>query len=405
MALIHADERNLEQYFRPEAQEKQIIKSKTSYFVNDKGSVTMLRSQRATGISRKHGKRWYRWEETGGSCVYKTKSGSIAGFTKTGKRFHGFIPFHEYRRDEKFQELVHANIGPLRFEEIYPLAEHYGIASQEDLPVGIRGAFKAEEHKQFAIALFGKTRYRKPLNRALNQANPSAISVAHDFRGLVPIDWIIDFLRINQRGENMEFLRMGIPSIREYLMRIEPRSYRHLLQTPLTRNDAYGLADIERQRRWRQYEPHGRVKTWTELHDMLLPPIRWEERTMRIPLEKPSKIPLTDLGKKLQGKKVGTLKVVIPTKPAQLTEWGDTMSNCIGGYVWDVGRENSTKVLGACYEGEKLIANFEISNNRLRQLLGKANKQIPKEHREKMEAFFKKNGVEVDNNYWGASAL
>jgi hypothetical protein len=76
------------------------------------------------------------------------------------------------------------------------------------------------------------------------------------------------------------------------------------------------------------------------------------------------------------------------------------MSNCISGYTH--AAINREVTLGGIYEGDKLVANFEIKQGpRLSQLLGRFNKPVP-QVREKIIPVLREAGVTVSDDYWGA---
>lgn len=113
------------------------------------------------------------------------------------------------------------------FEEHYPMiAQYQKEAASPSLLNQLRrekSSFrKAQNWAEVAKNAFGKTRYRRPLV-GLIQASPETIEWFRLFRGLVPIEWIIDAMRRYEKaktaGETESFTGW--------------RSYRHISPSPV----------------------------------------------------------------------------------------------------------------------------------------------------------------------------
>ena len=158
------------------------------------------------------------------------------------------------------------------FSELFPLAQHYGAHSYSYIPVGLRSAMiGAENVQEFTRRAFGKTRYRRDLVKAVASATLKDVENAWQFRGLVPIDWIVDLLRGRQwEGRNSHQNIISIP--RRHLKHLDQRSLRRLMGEMKERDYDYGfsqqIADIELVSV--EYPTLTRVDSWKDLHDRLI---------------------------------------------------------------------------------------------------------------------------------------
>ncbi len=381
------------------------IASAVSYFVKD-NKVSMISSVKSTGLNRHSNNRWYRWENTSGKVVWN-RNGRVSGFSMSYPRsFWGGVPFSAIEGDERFASLVAEHIGPVTFEGVYPLAGHYGITENRQIPQGMGTALKQADLRSLLDVAFGKTRYRRDLMRTAGRANSNAIAFARDFRGLVPIDWIVDFLLRNPRNDEINY--NGIKSIRPILLRADPRSYRDLLRntaidtgTTISVNDSmrYGTD-------WERIQPGLRIRTVDDIHQAVFGRPRRNNGRVGAgytyvppppPVNKP--VVLNDLAKAFDNQPVGEYIVKMPVDTDQIRGWGTYMHNCIGSYA-EYMTKGGDRVLGGVYKGDLLMANFEVDQNNLRQLLGKYNNPLDAELRGSLEKFFIDHKVTV-SNYWG----
>lgn len=74
------------------------------------------------------------------------------------------------------------------------------------------------------------------------------------------------------------------------------------------------------------------------------------------------------------------------------------MRNCIGTYRGSAVK--GTAEYGAIHKDGKVLANFEVKNKELSQLLGTANSRLDPEVCATLEAFFEAFEINVEH-YWG----
>lgn len=420
--LVHRQVLENELDTSPYAQNTQAIAQCESYFVSE-GKVSLIRSQKVTGLNKHSGNRWYRWQNTGGSTIYTKKDGKIAGRmfsvgSRNQKRFLAGIAFHVVQNDERMRALVEENVGEVTFDKVFPLAAHYNVVSEHGMPQGMRSAFQQDDLRGLVDVAFGKTRYRRDLARAAAQAHPNALGFARSFRGLVPIDWIVDFLRRHPRevpevvaqGGRMMVGYGGVKDIRPHIRQLDPRSYRAILRNTTLDNrvlmaieDMAGVLPV-----------NARVRNITELHDLVFDNFRRRQRVYFQPLdygnerpghtfrEQTKDIIVEALGEAIDGLVLDDLSIKVARDDETLSGWGNEMRNCIGSYGYQMRYKDHGKVLGGVYKGDNLLANFEIQNGSLRQLLGKGNSVLPEATRTNLEQMFKAYDVVVIKDYWGA---
>lgn len=278
-------------------------------------------------------------------------------------------------------------------------------------PAQVRRAFAgAPDAQALTRNLFGKSRYRRDLVRAVAQASMARITIAHAFRGLVPVDWIVAYLRGTSSGEEAIYWT-GIPNLRPLLRCLDQQSLKSLLQQPPPH--IYALTDMERFMPSRAVlgrfiageATFGRVRTWGDLHDQALNLFRLyrhHDGKQRRPKR------LSETAQALEGTTPGGLRVELARHENTLWDWGTQMRHCIGGYGNALRRGSS--LLGGVFtqtaQGEEaLVANFEVITGRdgryeLRQLLGKANAVLPTAPRSDIVAHLAERDV-VIGDYWG----
>ncbi len=370
------------------------LKRKTSYFV-EPGKVSVCNSSYVTGINRHSGKRYYRWQ-SGISTTFKIgKNGKINYFVKSNRNFLAEYPSHLLKRDKEFAAYVAGTIGDVSFDRIYPLASHWKVT--ENSPrYGLGGALKQDDLRGMVEHIFGKTRYRRHLAKAVANAPLWKIAIAKEFRGLVPIDWIVEFLNnpVDDRNINHQGLMISGIKLRKRLKEIDPRSLRPLLQEQLTSRNIQAIIDICRG--W-DLRVTGRYNTWDEMHNAIYVRNRRLEYAYETRLLKPKKIVQNDVAKKLDEVVLyDDVKIVTAKSTGDLQEWGDEFRNCIGSYTYVAN--SKTVTLGSIMAGDKMIVNWEISNGRLSQFLGKCNQDTGnKELCAAFEALCSQNGIKTDS--------
>lgn len=387
-----------------------VILQSCDYICRKPGNLYIMYSQKHTGINRHSGKRYFRWENMTLQGLRLNHNGNIVAYTRVGKKNTSpqavWTMLDEPRRaswdlntkHSTFRNNAREMFGIESWHDVYPVAKHYNVPQYHMVPPTILGAMRAKSSREFVERLFGKRHYRRDLLKAVgNSETIYPLHIAQAFRGLVPTDWIVNFLRLNHTIETNYELGYGITvsqDIRSMLTQMDPRTYRYLLNDRLTTNTLYMLEDVARNG---LYNEDNYYRSWQNVHDRNMPRYHHINHTPFQDCE----INLHPIAEKVHGVKTKSFEIKTALHTAELTEWGSQMHNCIGGYRNMA--VNKQTILGAIYAGEKLVANFEIApNGNLKQLLGTCNKPLPKSQRAELEAAFRWKGVKVQG-YWGAN--
>ncbi|MFC9755196.1 PcfJ domain-containing protein [Streptomyces sp. NPDC056921] len=115
---------------------------------------------------------------------------------------------------------------------------------------GLMHFLDAEDYKTVAENVFGKTRYRKPLAREIQRltehmlARPdwrsshdmSVLNWFHLFRGLVPIDWIIESMRRTESNHYISFRPAELVQARALFRRVPQPILGRILAQPIAQS-------------------------------------------------------------------------------------------------------------------------------------------------------------------------
>lgn len=380
----------------------QVQKVATSYFVDDT-SLVKVTAHKKTGLNMHTNNQWWRWVNYEVSYV-ELRNGKFITRSKIDKQWSSHLGYWQLDRDtewtQRFEWLFRK---PFSFYTIHPLAPHYDI-NNAPMATGFAPSLKEQDLRAQVAHLFGKTRVRRDLMRAVGQSYPNAIMLAREFRGLVPIDWIVKFLMDNPRDLRSNRLQPYKGGFRRHLYGMQPRVYRYLLRSGFQDHDMwFGLNDVLMMRLGAGYEiPTDGFRTFSELHDTFFAQARAYHLRNPTPITQQTVVPPTELWTALHNSRVGNYKFVMPEESTMLQLWGQQMRNCIGGYAHTLVNEKRRRELGGIYEGDKLVANFEIYDGRLQQLLGKCNQALPVGVRRTLEKHFKSHNIVVTQEYWGA---
>lgn len=234
---------------------------------------------------------------------------------------------------------------------------------------------------EYTIALFGKRNYRKDLVKAVAETfYPSNLAVAREFRNLVPVDWIVKFLR---GMADCSAPKLPLKDMRSFLTERSMIERRRLLNDFMKSYAQAGprekyLFPMNVQDGIRSYnllpeDVHQRMnfRSWKHLHDaseMELDKMRYQARDIPV-------IPMAEIIAAQQP--VDGISVYLPKDTDEVREWGREMSHCIGTYADDAVKGDV--VLLGVRENGVLVGNVQIqvASRRMAQILGKHNRFLP----------------------------
>jgi len=388
---------------------KTVIKISHSLWEGD-NKIGATQSHRITGLNKTSGKRWFRWEMAGGVYVYRSeKTGFFYTKETSSKRWTSSVFLPDQITDDLMEVFAEKWGERPTFDSLYPMADNYRFNKPWNRMTSDYGLgwLRYPDAMSLTVAMFGKTRYRKDLVKSVAEATWESVLIARQFRGLVPIDWIINFLRINERGAQEVPIRRSYGQtnvdVRRQLLALDPRSYRALLRRNLFENDEwYNLSDAARAVNHplapRADAVHGRVRNWKEFHDLYV--VRMNH-AYQAPIEHRFDIPQTDIAKSIDGQMIGNLEIRTPKSVDDIRSWGEFMHNCIGSYDYIVARDNATSTVAAVMDGDKVLANLEVKNGHLHQLLGRFNQPLSSDRRDSIASALSAFDIDTSGSWWG----
>lgn len=376
------------------------------------------------------GKKFSRWATDYVAVIDVTKDGAWFMRTKAKKTgWNSHLMFAETLTAgslEPYRDLL--GDGPVSMWDYYPTLEHYiprnGLERYLNRAFGPgspvwggdnefrRRFIGARDARELTLSLFGTTRMRRDLVKAVGGATIQNIYAAWQFRGLVPVDWLVAMMR-DGFGDHLPAVyenSLATTNIRPFVRALDQQSLRNLTREQMP--TGYWMRDITRMHRG--VSPR-RVRGWRDLHDALDD----YRRTYGMPQGKSVKpkkpIRLRPEVAALEGTTAGGLTVEIARHEDDLWQWGLEMKHCIGGYGPQM--RSRSAILGAVRgPDQKMIGNFEMGCQffsqmedddptevwTLNQMLGHSNGSLPDAMREDMEAYLRGFDVQI-RDYWGAA--
>ncbi|QFG12245.1 Hypothetical Protein OBI_RACECAR_133 [Arthrobacter phage Racecar] len=360
-----------------------IVKEQTSMSVSDK-TVSIYEKKLLKGTS-KNGVVWHKWK-TMRSNHFSVKTGHLEHYSRSGRFFHNVtkslgFPYPDKQEVHDAINLLLKNNGLKTIEKFegraifnnsYPLFENFGWNATYSRGIPY---MRSSDIQEFTRKLFGKTRYRKDLVRAVAQTtNPEVLKNAYWMRGFVPIDWIIKYLNAN-RDSARSFVKLPIrPGFRNMTMN-QRKAVVDYLSNPMI-GDLYFVEDLLKFASDLPKETVQSVKmkpsTLYEAHVHLsreLTKIRTDNTTIE-----PTKLAKDIL--KIDWSDTGF--TMEPAKTLhQVIDWGTEMNHCIGSYARSAAY--GTYTLTGLYRDGKLFGNAMFEKRSCVQIFGKNNQPLSDE--------------------------
>lgn len=402
-------------------------------------SSTFIVNRRREGVS-KNGKPWKKWE-TWGQLTMSTRALNKAGvkklnlYTKYRTRQGAALPWMPFRNatadrtmiwevvkgdfiydvNKEIERLVTENIGKPDLDLVkyfavtekshpdlgymargelqknfhnpalygmhvaYPLMRNLDF-DDRGLPPGASQFLRHETMMEGVRAMYGKRLYRKDLVKAASTTKSvHRLLFAREFRNIVPVDWIIDFLNAEKTViDNHTMSKSEIKSLRSLFKSLTPAQQKRFLKemTSGAKKIAANWEISDTLRMFSQLERDfdvtfipGQIqaKGWHELHEAVRLDLRDRRHVKR-------EIKQVDLAKDIA--KVtfqNGYQVIQPADTHELMDWGTKMGHCIGSYAFEASSGQSV-FLGILKDG-KMIGNAQIKvkEKRLMQIFGKRN--------------------------------
>lgn len=279
------------------------------------------------------------------------------------------------------------------------------------VPAEVRRAFVGtDDVSELTRRLFGVSRYRRDLAKAVATADLATVAFAHQIRGLVDVDTLVRMMRDAPRveGVTQEFLA----NVRGHLRGLDEQSRRNLMRCD-TLPEAKALArDIARM----PPAPAGtlgRVRTWKELHDRTVDHLLLHAEAFTATGRPRPPVRLSAQVESWVGAIGDGLSIEVARDESTLWEWVSKMRHCIASYGKSM--RSGESVLGAVRLHGVLVANFEVevkhhgvdasSQMCLTQVLGHRNTLVAETVRTRVLEHLAARGVTVPQEYWGARVV
>jgi hypothetical protein len=244
--------------------------------------------------------------------------------------------------------------------------------------------------RAFTRKLVGKRNVRKDLMKAVAESEYFApLELIHNLRNTVPTDWLIMLVKDPKKYVITTALISGTYDPGEYsfkyitdlLAKTTEMNRKRLLLAVFTNfQESMHFKDTLRMLHTFVEEKHDigeqldnlSFRSWKELHDSLT-------RALHFIKNKPKPFEQDGLMGELDGFEYTfedkQYKIVSPKWSSELFDWGNQMSNCIGGYTSSVIAGRTT--VFAVYEDGEMLANMEVTGDGyMRQLYKKFNRSV-----------------------------
>ncbi|QFG12873.1 hypothetical protein PBI_MIMI_133 [Arthrobacter phage Mimi] len=389
------------------------VLKKTVLVESDK-TVAVHRNELIKGLS-KNGIPWSRWKSIQ-SDFFSMKTGNLQSYIKKGRDFHNNTKMSrfEYAATPEvcsaINKLLESNgAKPIEkfdsdaiYRAAYPVFSHW-VYTHRALGIRHMGAKTLQE---FTLKSFGKTRYRKDLVKAIGSTkSPNVFKNAYKIRGIVPIDWIIGYLKAEKPVFITEYM-----VIRESLLKMTMQQRKSIL-TVMTNphyDHEYMLDDLfdfvyqlpEDVVQSIKIKPSEIDQAHMQF-SAALQKIRYADRAVEE----------NATSKFISGIDWSNAPVTmkVGTSTHQIMQWGVDMGHCIGGYANEAANGGCT--LTGIYKGDTLIGNAMFRKKSCVQIFGKFNKELPdsvlKPIIEKMKGYRFDNtwGVPLHLRAWAPTEL
>lgn len=417
----------------------EILREHVDLIEND-NSVILATSQLLRGTATS-GKKWTRWKDVKKEIVsikpnkagvmranylYKTERGGFKNFTPFPTQYAHLFSGPAY---QAICDLI-ARVAPDRLKNwhedprntlriFYPAYSFMGITSSPTpLTPRLRVAMREETAMNTALVAFGKRHYRKDLVKSLasSRLTPN-IELAILLRSLMKTDWLVEIMRDERPlayGSAIHPRLNGIEAYFPSVLQHIPEHRRRRFVLSLGENNRTFNTDAIAMGTRMDINVVAGIRTIQEMHEIgvqNMPRIA-DNVVIRdnvfLTGAKSLEIKLNDRTKKYDGVETEDgLRIVAPKHTDTTDEWSKYMNNCIRMYGHRAAAGDTN--LGGVYDGEKLVANFEIDpKGNLLQLLGKYNNHLDISLQGDIIEALEECGSITDrtlNNAWGVDLM
>jgi hypothetical protein len=216
----------------------------------DDHKVSVVESVLLTGHpnSQNIDKRWYRWYTVASFGFRRNKFDNIIIYNcrrqANGRRGNPYLHNNmnvpmDFLQDgegalaDEFRDAMWETFRITKQEDFYPIMKEYDLYTHKLIPTNLRTAFKADNFGTYVETAFGKRR-RPMLTIAARQTEPYVVSLAREFRGLVPDAELQAFVESTHFDDELEEqFKPHTPMVRKYIRSLSPAARSKLLASGL----------------------------------------------------------------------------------------------------------------------------------------------------------------------------
>lgn len=256
-------------------------------------------------------------------------------------------------------------------------------------------SLKAKTVQDMAKRLFGQKRYRKDLVKALANANSvEFLAFMFSLKREIPVDWFISILRNNP---TLAYLpdTFNYEDLKEFYDSLSDKQFRKFCKCLMEEDfiPIQSILDTAYQFKECLNDGHNQIDPITdikfrsieELHYMTT---KYFENTVK---ERERRALIEKYGGAIDGNQYyeelssidfsgAPYELIVPENAYELVQWGNEMSNCIGGYS-SKAKSSTTDVYVALKDkkSDKMVANILITKKNIVQFYGKRNSTVKKD--------------------------
>jgi hypothetical protein len=230
-----------------------------------KNKVAVVDSRLVCGVPnhdpKNKDKRWYKWRSVSSLGLRRNSNGTIIPWNCSRPwDFKLATPWKHSNIGEAFETLEYdtevgeayrracwETFGIIKFEDVFPIADQYGIVKYDYIPHPFRGSMRLPKMEEFVAATFGKTRTTGRMVNAVAGTDPWIVAYAYAFRGYVDDSKLITFLEDNHFDDEMMEYQPYSPNIRHLVKAMTPEQANALVTRKLDITDMGLLNMLMRQ--------------------------------------------------------------------------------------------------------------------------------------------------------------
>lgn len=216
-----------------------------------KDKVALVDATMLIGANRNSDKKYYAWQSVSSMGFFRNRAGNLQPYRairplkqKVWKSYYPETSFYYLEENDEvagrpmkeFRDACNEYLRLRSVYDLYPMAEVMDMPARFNLlPANLRPYMRTTDWNQYLVSAFGKNRVTPSFVKAAQKTEPYVLSLAYEFRGLIPDKTLLKFIQNTQFSEElMEGFKPHTPKIRRVLRALDERSRLRLIGEPLT---------------------------------------------------------------------------------------------------------------------------------------------------------------------------